>query len=53
MDFYLPGAAVYIECKRFHTPRACEQMSRVPDVIVVQGLEAARLLARLITGAAG
>lgn len=39
LDFYLPEFDLYVECKRFYTPRIAEQLSRVPEekVIVVQG----------------
>lgn len=48
LDFYLPDYDVYIECKQFHTPRVLEQMSRVRNIIVVQGLTSARCLASLL-----
>ena len=37
-----------IECKRFHSPRIGEQMSRFPEVIAIQGMEAARRFAAMI-----
>lgn len=42
IDFYLPRLSLFIECKRFYTPRISDQLSRVPsaDVIVVQGIGA-------------
>lgn len=51
LDFYLPHAGIYIECKRFNTDWIAGQMARVPDIIVVQGMKAAILLATLIKGA--
>jgi hypothetical protein len=48
LDFYLPGSAVHIEVKQFHSPRVAEQMSRADNVIAIQGLEAARFFAGLI-----
>lgn len=39
LDFFLPDFNVYIECKRFHTPRTNDQLKRAPNVIVVQGME--------------
>ncbi len=49
LDFYLPSTGVYIECKQFHTPRAIEQMARVPNVILIQGVAAALAFAMMIT----
>jgi hypothetical protein len=40
---------VMIECAAFHTPRKIEQMSRHPDIILIQGRRAAELFAKLIT----
>lgn len=48
LDFRLDGIDVYIECKQFHTPRTAEQMSRVSDVIVIQGRRAAELFADML-----
>lgn len=48
LDFYIPAHQIYIECKQFHTPRISEQISRVSDVIVVQGKRAATILAAWI-----
>jgi hypothetical protein len=50
LDFYLPDLDIYIEVKRFHTPRTAEQMERVPDIIVVQGLKAAVAFVKMIGG---
>jgi len=50
LDFLLTDAGVHIECKRFHSPRICEQMSRAPNVIAIQGMEAAELFAALVMG---
>lgn len=47
LDFELANG-VAIEVKRFHSPRAIEQLSRVENVIFVQGDVAARQLADLI-----
>lgn len=49
LDFYLPDFNVYIECKRFHSDRISEQMSRVDNVISIQGMDAAKTFAKLIT----
>ncbi len=37
LDFYLPNVDLYVEVKRFHTARIADQMSRRPNVIVLQG----------------
>lgn len=50
LDFYLPGLDVYVEAKRFHTPRIADQMSRVPDIIVIQGMKAAVIFTQMIGG---
>lgn len=50
LDFYLPGLDLYIEVKRFHTPRVAEQMARVPDIIVIQGMKAAVTFVKMISG---
>lgn len=48
-DFYLPEVDVYIEVKRFHSPRIADQMSRAPNVIAVQGKLAVEWLAAMIS----
>jgi hypothetical protein len=48
LDFYLPGYDLHIEVKQFHSPRISEQMSRAPNVIAIQGIEAARWFAGLL-----
>lgn len=52
LDFYLPLFDLHIECKRMHTDRIAEQCSRFEDVIVVQGIEAAKTFAAFIKGPA-
>jgi hypothetical protein len=37
LDFFLPDEGVHIEVKQFHTERTEGQMSRSPNVIVLQG----------------
>lgn len=49
LDFYLPDVGVYIECKQFHTPRIADQMARAPNVIAIQGMDAARAFAAMIS----
>lgn len=48
LDFYLPAYNIHIECKRMFTPRITEQMQRVDEVIVIQGLHAARMFAMFV-----
>lgn len=42
LDFYLPDYDVYIECKQAHSDRSSEQLKRHPNIILIQGMEAAR-----------
>lgn len=48
LDFYLPEFDVHIEVKQFHSDRIAEQMSRVDNVIVIQGLIAAEFFASIV-----
>ena len=48
LDFHLPRTGIYIEVKAFHTPRIADQMSRRPNVIAVQGMQAVRALCEMI-----
>lgn len=50
LDFRLMKTGVRIECKRFHSIRISDQMSRTENIIAVQGIEAAKLMARFIRG---
>jgi len=50
LDFTLLDCDVHIECKRMHTPRTCEQMTRADNIIVIQGLDAAKAFASMIGG---
>lgn len=50
LDFELTEYGVAIEVKRLHSPRISDQMARTENVIVAQGIEAVRLLAKLIRG---
>lgn len=50
LDFYLPKYGVYIECKRFHSERSNEQLSRAANVILIQGYEAAHCFANMLKG---
>jgi hypothetical protein len=48
LDFYLPDYDTYIEVKQFHSKRILEQMSRVPNVIVIQGRTAAETFSKAL-----
>lgn len=50
LDFDLIELGIAIEVKRLHSPRIAAQMSRTENVIAAQGIEAVRLLAKLIRG---
>lgn len=50
LDFQLCASGIYIECKAYHTDRTSEQMSRVENVIVIQGRHAAETFAKMISG---
>lgn len=52
LDFYLPDHDIYIEVKQMHSDRIAEQMSRAPNVIAIQGMQAARFFASLLQEAA-
>lgn len=51
LDFKIPqvNGALFIECKRMHTPRISEQTARAENIIVIQGLSAAETFARWIS----
>lgn len=40
LDFYLPDQNIFIECKRFHTPRTNDQIMDLTNVVLIQGMEA-------------
>jgi hypothetical protein len=40
LDYWLPELRVYVEVKRFHSPRIADQLSRRSDVIAIQGMNA-------------
>lgn len=50
LDFYLPDYDLHIEVKQFHTERSNEQLSRAPNVILIQGMGAASAFATLLNG---
>jgi hypothetical protein len=47
-DFYLTEQNIFIECKQFYSPRIAKQIADIPDVIVIQGRQAALTFAALI-----
>lgn len=47
LDFELANG-IYIEVKRMHTPRVERQLAQTSDVILIQGMEAARWFAQAI-----
>ena len=49
LDFYLPAYDIYIEVCQFHTPRKIEQLSRHKNVILIQGIEAAKALVNILS----
>lgn len=50
LDFYLPRLDLYIEVKRFHSPRIAAQMERAENIIAVQGSFAVRTISVLLAG---
>lgn len=48
LDFKLLDSGIEIEVKQFHSDRIAKQMSRVPNVVAVQGATAVAWLADLI-----
>ena len=50
LDFYLPTFQTYIECKQFYTARVLKQLAGTRNVILIQGMPAARAFAAMING---
>ena len=48
LDFYVPALGVSIECKQFYSDRIAGQMQRTENVIVIQGMGAARAFAAML-----
>lgn len=48
LDFYLIDYDVYIEVKQYHSARITKQMARVDNVIVIQGMKAAKTFITLM-----
>lgn len=51
LDFFLPDFGVSVEVKRFHSPRISNQMSRVDNVIAIQGEGAVRAFCTMLVEA--
>lgn len=51
LDFFLPELDLHIECKQFYSDRAVRQLATRPNVILVQGVQAAKFLALRIVQA--
>jgi len=49
LDFYLPELSTYIECKQFFAARVVKQISKVDNVILIQGKSAAQAFVDLIS----
>src|SRR3546814_9274679 len=47
LDFYLPDHDLFIEVTAYYTPRKIEQLSRAPNVILIQGRGAAHSFAAM------
>ena len=50
LDFYLPDFDLLIECKQFSSGRTAAQIEGLQNVILIQGLPAARAFAELVRG---
>src|SRR3546814_11907061 len=48
LDFYLPDHDLFIEVTAYYTPRKIEQLSRAPNVILIQGRGAAHSFAAML-----
>ena len=48
LDFYLPADDIYIEVKQFHSEWIASQMARTPNVIAIQGMDAAKAFAKML-----
>lgn len=48
LDFFLPDFDIHIEVKQMHSDRVVDQTARVKNIIVIQGLDAARAFARML-----
>lgn len=48
LDFYLPQFEIYMEVKRYHTPRIEQQMALQENVILIQGSKAVHAFLAMI-----
>lgn len=48
IDFYIPDLDLYIEVKQYHSDRISSQMSKVQNIIAVQGLAACQQFAEIL-----
>ena len=52
LDFYLPKRDLFIECKQFHTDRIDDQVKGMTNVLIIQGMAAAKAFEDLLLAAA-
>lgn len=50
LDFLVPKWGAYIECKRLHSARSLEQLTRDDNIILIQGMTAARMFSAFAIG---
>jgi hypothetical protein len=50
LDFYLPEFDIFIECKASHTDRVLKQLESRPNIILIQGMQAAKTFFKLLNG---
>ncbi len=49
LDFkVMVDPVIFIECKQFHTPRSNEQLTRSPNIILIQSIASAKFFADMI-----
>ena len=48
LDFYLPDHDLYIEVKKYHTPRVDSQLATKDNIILIQGANGVRFLRETI-----
>lgn len=47
LDFYIPEAECYIECKAYHADRVVKQLEKGGNVILIQGYKALTFFSNL------
>lgn len=50
LDFYIPSMRVYIEVKKYHTPRSQAQLESQENIILIQGKLAVEAFCNILTG---